>query len=181
MRWLEVRRHSLTKKGALRGAGSHLSQAGVELARAVGVGLGPFHRVVVSDVPRTLETAIAMGYAVDELVAMPSGYVPGEVDHHDQWRWPQPYVRDAELLREQGGLTRLASGQLQLWRRVLSAIPDDGSALIIGHEGMIEPTLVLALPRGHHGSWGRAFGHCDGARLVYDGDFVDVELKRALW
>ena len=39
MRWLEVRRHSLTKKGAARGRGSHLSAEGVMLARLVGAKL----------------------------------------------------------------------------------------------------------------------------------------------
>lgn len=38
-RWLEVRRHSLTKKGPARGRGSHLSAQGVTLARAVGAEL----------------------------------------------------------------------------------------------------------------------------------------------
>jgi hypothetical protein len=33
MRWLEVRRHSLTKKGNAQGGGSHLSVQGVALAR----------------------------------------------------------------------------------------------------------------------------------------------------
>jgi hypothetical protein len=36
MRWLEVRRHSLTEKGAARGRGSQLSAEGVALARLVG-------------------------------------------------------------------------------------------------------------------------------------------------
>ncbi|MGP3969456.1 hypothetical protein [Streptomyces sp. 6N223] len=35
---------------------------------------------------------------------MPSGYVPGEVGHHDQWAWPQPYVRYAELIADGRGL-----------------------------------------------------------------------------
>lgn len=178
MRWLEVRRHSFTKMGGARGRGSHLSQAGVSLARSVGEELGAFHRVVVSEVPRALETAIAMGYAVDEVIAIPSAYVPGEVDHHDQWRWPQPYARYAELLRQQGRLARVACAQLELWRRVLSAIPDEASALIVGHGGTIEPALVAALPLADHESWGPPFRHCDGARLTYDGDFVDIEFRR---
>jgi hypothetical protein len=33
---IDIRRHSLTKKGASRGRGSHLSHAGVDLARAIG-------------------------------------------------------------------------------------------------------------------------------------------------
>ena len=66
MRSIQIRRHSYTKKGAARGKGSHLSAAGVTLARRIGAETGPFELVLTSTVPRTLETAIAMGYAVDE-------------------------------------------------------------------------------------------------------------------
>jgi hypothetical protein len=66
MRWLEVRRHSLTKKGAARGRGSHLSAHGVALARAIGADLGSVAYVVTSASPRAVETAIAMGLAVDD-------------------------------------------------------------------------------------------------------------------
>jgi hypothetical protein len=92
MRWLEVRRHSLTKKGAARGrGGSHLSAEGVMLARLVGASLGPFASVVTSVSPRAIETALAMGLAVDDTVELPSGYVSGEVERHQQWNWPRPY------------------------------------------------------------------------------------------
>ena len=106
MRWLEVRRHSLTKKDAARGRGSRLSVEGVALARLVGESLGPFGAVVTSASPRAIETAVAMGFAVDDTVELPSGpsgYVPGEVDHHDQWRWARPYRSYAELLGRGGG------------------------------------------------------------------------------
>src|SRR5438067_8366333 len=61
MRHLEVRRHTMRTK-----PGEHLSQAGVDLARRVGEGMGPFDRVVTTLAPRAFETAIAMGFAVDE-------------------------------------------------------------------------------------------------------------------
>ncbi len=51
-RWLEIRRHSLTKKGPARGRGSHLSAQGVALARAVGPELGPAAYVLTSAAPR---------------------------------------------------------------------------------------------------------------------------------
>jgi broad specificity phosphatase PhoE len=88
MRWLEVRRHSLTKADSARGRGSHLSAEGIARARLVGASLGPFATVVTSASPRGIETAVAMGFAVDDTVELPSGYVPGEVGHHDQWRRP---------------------------------------------------------------------------------------------
>jgi broad specificity phosphatase PhoE len=86
MRWLEVRRHSLTKKGDVRGNGSHLSQAGVDLARRVGAEIGAVGFVAASPIPRTLETAVAMGYAVDVLLDM-GGEIwsdaQAEVAHHE--------------------------------------------------------------------------------------------------
>src|SRR4051794_10783960 len=53
MRYLEVRRHTMRTK-----PGEHLSQAGVDLARRVGEGMGHFDRVVSTLAPRAFETAI---------------------------------------------------------------------------------------------------------------------------
>ncbi len=104
VRRLEIRRHSLTKKGIARGRGSHLSQAGVDLARTVGSQLPHPSYVAVDGAPRHLETALSMGFAVDEQSAWPSGYVVGEVEHHDQWRWEQPFVHYAALTSDRSGL-----------------------------------------------------------------------------
>ena len=61
MKILEVRRHSIRSP-----LSDHLNQSGVTLARLVGQNIGPFDRVVTSTLPRAFETAIAMGFAVDE-------------------------------------------------------------------------------------------------------------------
>jgi hypothetical protein len=135
MRWLEVRRHSLTKKGSARGRGSHLSAEGVALARAVGESLGPFAAVVTSASPRATETALAMGFAVDDAVELPSGYVPGEVDHREQWGWPHPYRIYAELLGRGGGLATVAEAHRCIWTRVVEAVPDGAAALVVAHGG----------------------------------------------
>lgn len=68
MKTLDIRRHSLRKDGG----GSQLSQAGVDLARRIGATLGPYAQVVTTPVPRTRETAIAMGFAVDYELLMPT-------------------------------------------------------------------------------------------------------------
>jgi broad specificity phosphatase PhoE len=179
MRWLEVRRHSLTKQDAARGRGSHLSAEGVALARLVGVSLGPFAAVVTSASPRAVETAVAMGFAVDDTVDLPSGYVPGEVEHHDQWRWRQPYRTYAGLLGRGGGLAAVAEAHRATWTRVVEGVPEGAAALVVCHGGGIEPALVVCLPDADHGSWGAPFAHCDGARLGFDGRFVGVQFRRA--
>jgi broad specificity phosphatase PhoE len=180
MRWLEVRRHSLTKKGAARGRGSHLSAQGVALARAIGAELGSVAYVATSASPRAVETAIAMGLAVDDTVDLPSGYVPGEIEFHQQWTWAQPYVRYGELIACGGGLAGVAQAHRAVWIGAVEQVEMGEVALFVGHGGGIEPALVACLPGADHQRWGGLFGHCDGARLGFaDGEFVDVEFRRA--
>ena len=61
MKYIQLRRHSHRNKPS-----QHLSQQGVELARRIGQTIGPFDLVVTSKVQRAVETAVAMGFAVDE-------------------------------------------------------------------------------------------------------------------
>lgn len=180
MRTLEVRRHSLTKKGAARGHGSHLSAAGVALARSVASAANAFDYILTSAAPRAVETAIAMGYAVDDTIDMASGYIPGVVEHHDQWKWPEPFVTYAEKLDQSAELRQAAQDQYEIWMRALNEVPDGGGALIISHGGSIEPALVTCLPSADHHSWGGAFSHCDGVRLsIEDSAIVSAEFDRA--
>ncbi len=93
LRIIEHRRHTLRVK-----PGQHLSQAGVDLARAVGEGMGPFDLVVTSALPRAYETAIAMGFAKDEQVAwlasVPTGF-------EDEVPWNAGIGRIAAAARSQ--------------------------------------------------------------------------------
>jgi broad specificity phosphatase PhoE len=173
---LEVRRHSLTKKDG--SGGSALSAAGVTLARSIG-GEVRFGHVRTSTSARTIETAIAMGYAVDDALEMPSGYVPGEVEHHDQWQWHESYARYAELIHAGGGLSRVAEELALLWVGALRQVPDGDAALVVAHGGGIEPALVACLPDADHSTWGLPFRQCDGARLMHDGErFTTIEFLR---
>ena len=186
-RYLAVYRHAPTKKGTERGKGSHLSTEGVTLARQVGENLKPFHRVYVSPFPRTMETALAMGFAVDDVIDFSCGYVSGEFEHHDQWGWEQSYVRFAEMLHSETNLAGLASADMLLWKNLLLAVPVGQRILIVSHGGSIEPTLVACLPHAEHREWGSPFSHCDGVLLTFassgptgmGGHFVNAEFQRA--
>lgn len=179
MRTLEVRRHSVRKEGG----GSQLSQPGVDLARRLGAAVGPFARVVASVVPRARETAIAMGFAVDyELVTLVAeDESHAELERNRWWESPLPFVALAELLAARGALYRYAHAQAALWRDLMNGIPDGSAALLISHSGEIELALAACFPRADHASWGGPFGHCEGARLTYDGEparFTACELLR---
>ena len=121
---------------------------------------------------------MAIGLAVDDTVELPSGYVPGEVDHHQQWRWPRPYRTYAELLGRRSGLAAVAEAHRCSWTSVVEACPT-APPLVVGHGGGIEPGLVACLPDADHQSWGAPFSHCDGARLGFHGGrFVGVQFHR---
>ncbi|WP_157530486.1 histidine phosphatase family protein [Microtetraspora niveoalba] len=180
MRWLDVRRHSLTKKGATRGRGSHLSADGVALARFIGSRVGPYDRVVTSSSPRAIETAIAMGFGVDDTIEMPSGYVDGEIPRHAQWGWAEPYRQLREIIRQGRAAAAVAEAHRAIWAETVSGVAEGGSGLLIGHGGAIELALVACLPDAPHGSWGTPFAHGDGVRLSFhEGRFTDVEFHRA--
>ncbi|HEU4407681.1 MAG TPA: histidine phosphatase family protein [Polyangiaceae bacterium] len=180
-RTLEIRRHTFTKKGPARGEGTTISQEGVDLARRVGAGLGPFHLVVVSDIPRTLETALAMGFAVDETDA--------DLSAHDDALHRQvaelgagkrlPFATWARLVSRPGPIGEHARRQRQRWLALASPTPEGASTLVISHGGTIEAGIVASLPSALWVDWGPLLP-CDGVRVeVEGGEFVRGTLLRA--
>lgn len=179
MKTLEVRRHSLTKKGVGRERGSLLSTEGVRAARVIGDALPDCGYVLTGPDRRHVETAIAMGYAVDEMVEWPSGYVEGVVDHHDQWRWDQPFVRYRDLLDASPALRDVAGVHLGHWHRALDQVREGEAALVVSSGGSIEPVLVAAFASDELASWGSALHQLEGATMTFDGPVcVDVVIRR---
>jgi broad specificity phosphatase PhoE len=171
MRYLEVRRHTMRVR-----PGQHLSQAGVTLARQIGNTMGPFDRVITSSVPRAFETAIAMGFAVDEQ-HVELGEMGRDVD--DELQWPASFAEVARIVAKGKAAARFAHAQAKLWRAVVNSLPDGGRALIITHGGIIEVGAVGCLPEADHAAWGPPCDYCEGLRLAFDGEhFADVEVLR---
>lgn len=163
--------------------GSQLSQEGVTAARRLGESLGPFAKVVTTVVPRARETAIAMGFAVDyELVTLVSNEAfYQEAEQTRWWDSPQPFVSLASVLARPGATYQYAQALVAMWRDILTAIPDQTAALVIGHSGELELGLVACFPHADHASWGKPFGLLEGARLYFGGEpehFMALEFAR---
>jgi broad specificity phosphatase PhoE len=182
MRTIEIRRHSYTKKGDGRGRGSHLSPEGVILARTVGQSLGPFELVLTSAIPRTLETALAMGFAVSDqlevLGEIPSA-VAEEIGHHDRWNWDKPFIRFAEFIKRNGPTAEMGREQREVWQLALESVPTDAHVLIISHGRVIESGLATCFPDTDFSTWGAPFEHCEGVVMNYaEGQFSNPQFRR---
>jgi len=170
MKILEIRRHSMRSL-----SGDHLNQTGVTLARLVGQTTGPFDRVVTSTVPRAFETAIAMGFAVDEQNELISTY--GNAVQREA-PWPQPFVNFAEIIKRGGAAAKYAQKLAEYYAGILDIISEGRSALVINHGGVVELGVVGCLPDIDFSTWGDAVNYCEGARLYWDDKFIRAEVLR---
>jgi broad specificity phosphatase PhoE len=171
MRILEVRRHTIRSFSS-----PHISQDGVDLARRVGEGLGKFDRVVTSTLPRAFETAIAMGYAVDEQIEQLS-LMSEEVQAVVQWN--AGYAAWAKSAANNPVVELYTQALAELWRSIARALPEGGRALIISHGGIVEAGTVGCLPPTARTTYCPACSYCEGVRLTFDGDAVaTVEILR---
>jgi broad specificity phosphatase PhoE len=172
VRLLEHRRHSRRSPG-----GVHLTREGVALARRVGEGLGPFDRVVTSPSPRAIETAVAMGYAVDaELRGLLA--VPDAVDRDLAAHPPTSFSGYLDATLGSGATRAFAERQEALWRSELLRLPDGGRLLAISHGGVIEFGTAIAAPEAARG-FGSPLGYVEGVRLQLEGDrWTSAEVLR---
>jgi broad specificity phosphatase PhoE len=156
--------------------GAHLSQEGVTLARFIGQGLGSFDRVVTSTLPRAFETAIAMGFAVDEQIELMSTY-GYDVEH--EVPWPQSFAIYAKALKHNDAVAQYAKKLAGYYAELAKDLVDGQAALAINHGGVLELGVVAACPGIDYEFWGEAVDYCEGARLYWkDGIFVNAEVLR---
>lgn len=171
MKTIEIRRHSIRTI-----PGDHLNQSGVKLARLVGENLGPFDRVMTSTLPRAFETAIAMGFAVDEQNELMSTY-GSEVGREAPW--PLSCAGYAEVVSKGGAAAQYANQLADVYTKLANYIAEERKALVINHGGVLELGAVACLPDADHFAWGSHFEYCEGIRLFWeDGKFMEGEILR---
>lgn len=171
MKTIEVRRHSIRSI-----PNEHLNQSGVQLARLVGESLGPFDRVVTSTLPRAFETAIAMGFAVDEQVEFMSTH---GFDVERDSAWPKTFAAFAERVKDDRAVREYARKLAGYHAELENYLADGRAALVINHGGVLELGITASFPDADYGSWGRAVDYCEGARLFWeDGKCVGAEVLR---
>jgi broad specificity phosphatase PhoE len=152
----------------------------VSLARRVGETIRHFDLVVTSDIPRARETAIAMGFAIDE--------IDDTLAPHDPAFWPEAeefgsgrrlsFSVWAEIAAHRRAAWGHGQSQRDRWLDIVSRVPEAGSALIVSHGGTIECGVVAGFPADVWGEW-EELSPCDGVQLrVERGKFVSASAIR---
>ena len=155
----------------------HLTHEGVLRARRVGERLGEYDFVATSELPRAIETAIAMGYGVDRYYTMLGSLMLAdeELDLTVTLGW-----RHVAEAAKRGQLTaHAASCHADLLRSIAASLRGDGGALLVSHGGVIELGVVGLLPDLDYAAWGVACERCEGVRLTFEGTTcVEAHLMR---
>jgi broad specificity phosphatase PhoE len=171
MRVIEHRRHTMRVK-----PGDHLSQAGVDLARHVGATMGRYDLVVTSPVARAFETAIAMGFAVDE--QWPALAPPPEAVQ-DEANWEKGCAEYARAAQLGGATAHYLSDLAEQFLALAHRLPEGGRALVVSHGGVVEAATVACLPDKDYFGWTTSSDYCEGVRLyLINGQFSDAEALR---
>jgi broad specificity phosphatase PhoE len=160
--------------------GTHLSQPGVDLARRVGETMGRFERVLTSTLPRAYETAIAMGYAVNEEAEWLATY--GDAVEAEA-PYPQSFAAYVEAIKRGQAADTFARDSARRWRAVAGHLPEGGRALMVSHGGVVELGAIGCLTADgvavDVAAWGGPLDYCEGVRLMFAGErCIDGEVLR---
>lgn len=171
MKTIEHRRHSI------RGDDGHLIQSGVDLARKVGSTMDSFDYVITSHLERTYETAIAMGYAVNEIVEDLGSYDDRVLTEFNLETLTFPIIHD--VLTRKTFTYRFAQRQADLLLKISSRIHENQKLLIVSHGHSIDIPFVFLFPNEDHNSLGPLFNYCEGFRIqIEDEKITNFELLR---
>ena len=168
MKFIEIRRHSKRERPS-----PHLTQEGVNLARKIGQTMGSYFRIYSSKAPRAIETAVAMGFAIDEICEEIS-MTPKDIEK--EVKWGMNFEQYANVINK-GYKTatyvkELAAFLLKLGRN----IPDSKSILLLSHGGLIELATIGCVPDMNYATWGNALKECEGVVLtIKDNKFIEAE------
>ncbi len=171
MKTIEIRRHSKRDKSS-----PHLTQEGLDFARKVGRDMGPYYKVFTSDLPRALETAIAMGFAVDDQIEVLGDY-PDDLEGEIEWGGGFPAI--SEAYRKSKKVQKLGNSLAKALFDLAKETPKGKRILVISHGGLVELALVACLPEDDHSRWGKPFSFCQGGLLSFkEGGFTEVSFLR---
>jgi broad specificity phosphatase PhoE len=142
----------------------HINEEGVRIARRIGDNLPRFDLVVTSMKKRSIETAVAMGFAVEKTAKILSDlpdFLEAQIAHSAGFEaFAKLAEKDARVRDYLQKLREFTYSQLE-------KVPDGGRILMVSHGGLVEWCALACYPSA--ADWGKALDKCEGVRLVFDG------------
>ncbi len=180
MKWIEHRRHALRTKPS-----PHLNREGVRTARELGDRISRqgdhpgFARVVTSPKKRAMETALAMGFAIDEtsktLRDLPSALTSIS---HDEADFASLYSAWQEASHSRSAIEKALQKYRDFLSSELEKIGDGEKLLLVSHGGIVEWTTIAALGEASS-ELGEAIDKCDAVEIAYHaGEFQSARAIR---
>ncbi|OAI39871.1 hypothetical protein AYO38_06765 [bacterium SCGC AG-212-C10] len=167
MKQLVIVRHAQRQNRADNS--SHLSSEGIAMAQRVGASLGSFDLVATSTLPRAFETAIAMGFAVDQRL---EDFHTQSDESAAEVTWYAGFAAWAEAYRRGAATTEFCDRVAAICRDLIARVSEGGAVLVVSHGGVVEACAVALAPSADHAAWGEAAGYCEGVRLRFEAEHV---------
>ncbi len=171
MKTIEHRRHAKRTKPS-----PHINSEGVATARRLGDTYSgrPFDLVVTSTKRRAIQTAVAMGFAVDrteELLAE----IPEALNEIMAW---DSGFKELSKALETDEANRWLRKLRTLYLELLEQIPDGGKILVVSHGGVVEWSTLACLG-APAAELGAPIGLCEGVSLTWaSGKWTDAQELR---
>lgn len=106
-----------------------------------------------------------MGFAVDDLMEMPSPTETGEVEFHSWREWSDPYTTLRRMSLETRAIATYLDEQAKRTVEVVDGLGRGGRVLVVGHGGWIESVVAGLVEPDQLAGVGGSFWHLDGIRL----------------
>ncbi|USG60084.1 histidine phosphatase family protein [Sneathiella marina] len=162
MKVIEIRRHAMRQKPK-----AHLSLEGIELAKFASARMGPYDRVITSRLPRSMETAVAMGFeGAEHLEEL--GDIPDDI--LEKLNWPNTLQAISEIIKTNKDCFQFARRQAKIWLNCIKDLPEESRILIISHGGIMELGVMGSICLDGSSVTIDAFGYCEGIRLEYESE-----------
>ena len=144
--------------------GTDLTELGARRAAEVGRRMARFDRVVTSPKPRAVETAEAMGYAVDAELPL-LGSLPGPIERWIDRSMPRSFDAFVRFVAKVEEARTEAEALAARLAQEVDLLPESGRLLAVSHTGVVELNAVGALGPAA-AAWGPTAGYLEGIMLA---------------
>lgn len=157
------------------GKNPHISEEGLKKAQEIGKNLPTFDTVLSSASIRSIETTIAMGYAITDTIDFKDA-VPKVASTEEEQQGFDTFIGYFHSINNSPYFKEFNTNLVTLLTNKLSPYKSNDRILLVSHGGVIETSTIGFLPSLNYSEWGSNVIHCHGVKLLFkDGKCISGE------